>query len=78
MRGFVWLEKTIKEHQVEPLPIVNMSEDINNFSYNNPTSHPSRIRIARIVKEELGLDMPYVRWYVMGDNDLMFVANDLL
>ena len=57
MRGFVWLEKTVKEHKGEPLPIVKVSEDISNFSYTNPTSHPFGIRIARIVKEAFRLDL---------------------
>ena len=78
MRGVVWLEKTIKEHQGEPLPIVKVSEDINNFSYTNPTSHPSGMRIAKIVKEAFELDLLDVRWYVMGDDDIIFVANNLL
>ena len=57
MRGFVWLEKCVKEHQGEPLPIVKVFEDISNFSYTNPTGHPYGIRIARIVKEALKLDL---------------------
>ena len=57
MSGFVWLEKNVKEHQGEPLPIVKMFEDISNFSYTNPTGHPSGIGIAKIVKEAFKLDL---------------------
>ena len=78
MKGFVWLEKTVKEHQGEPLPIVKVFEDINNFSYTNPTSHPSSIKIARIVKEAFKLDVLDVRWFVMGDDDIMFAVDNLL
>ena len=74
----MWLEKTVKEHQGEPLPIVKVSEDISNFSYTNPTSHPSGIRIVRIVKEAFKLDFLDVQWFVMGDNDIMLVAYNLL
>ena len=78
MRGFVWLEKIIKEHQGEPLPIVKVSEDINNFSYTNSTRHPSGIRIPRIIKEAFRLDLPSVWWYVIGDDDIMFAIDNLL
>ena len=55
-----------------------MSEDINNFSYANQIGHPSGIRIAKIVKEALILDLLDVRWFVMGDDDIMLIADNLL
>eukprot|EP00250_Pteridium_aquilinum_P008811 c18226_g1_i1 orf=963-2597(+) len=78
MKGFVWLEEGVKERQGESLPTVKVSEDISNFSYTNPTGHPSGIRIARIVQEAFRLNLPDVRWFVMGDDDTVFAADNLL
>ena len=72
------MEKTVKQHQGEPLPIVKVFEDINNFSYTNPIGHPFGIRIVKIVKEVFRLDLLDVRWYVMGIDDIMFAADNLL
>ena len=65
MRGIVWLEEIVKDHQGEPLPIVKVSEDINNFSYTNPIGHPSSIRIARMVKEAFRLDQPLNKYILL-------------
>lgn len=78
MRGFVWLEETVSEQQGEPLPVIKVSEDISNFSYTNPTGHPSGIRIARIVQEAFKLNLSDVHWFVMGDDDTVFAADNLL
>lgn len=78
MRGFVWLEESVKEEPDEALPTVKVSEDISSFSYTNPTGHPSGIRIARIIQEAFKLNLPDVRWFVMGDDDTVFAADNLL
>ena len=78
MRGFVWLEKTVKEHQGEPLPIVKVSKDISNFSYTNPIGHPSGITIVKIVKEAFKLDLLDVQLFVIGDDDITFAIENLL
>ena len=78
MRGFVWLEERVKEHQGDRLPAVKVSEDIRNFSYTNPTGHPSGIRIARIVQEAFRLNLPDVRWFVTGDDATVFATDNLL
>ena len=80
MRGFVWLEQNVvgEPSDEEYLPAVRVSEDISNFTYTNPTGHPSGIRIARIVQEAFKLNVPGVRWFVMGDDDTVFAADNLL
>ncbi|MCO5605130.1 hypothetical protein L7F22_059310 [Adiantum nelumboides] len=77
-RGFVWLEERVDEESGEELPIVRVSQDINNFSYTNPTGHPSGIRIARIIQEAFRLNMPDVRWFVLGDDDTIFSPDNLV
>lgn len=78
MRGFVWLEERVDQHIDEELPMVRISEDIHNFSYTNPTGHPSGIRIARIIQEAFRLNLQDVRWFVLGDDDTVFSANNLV
>eukprot|EP00249_Psilotum_nudum_P012442 c23787_g1_i1 orf=147-1688(+) len=78
MRGFVWLEEPVKHEQTDSLPQVLVSEDISKFRYTNPNGHPSGIRIARIVHETFKLGLPDVRWFVMGDDDTVFSADNLL
>ncbi|MCO5572564.1 hypothetical protein L7F22_026320 [Adiantum nelumboides] len=78
MRGFVWLEDSVEEDPEEGLPVVKVSEDISRFSYTNPTGHPSGIRIARIIKEAFNQGLPDVKWFVMGDDDTVFAAENLL
>lgn len=78
MRGFVWLEDSVEGDIEGGLPVVKVSEDISRFSYTNPTGHPSGIRIARIIKEAFNQGLPDVRWFVMGDDDTVFAADNLL
>eukprot|EP00250_Pteridium_aquilinum_P001428 c11624_g1_i1 orf=556-1548(+) len=78
MRGFVWLEESVKQELDEKLPMIIVSEDINNFSYTNPTGHPAGIRIARIIQEAFRLNMQDVRWFVLGDDDTVFSPDNLV
>lgn len=80
MRGVVWLDKDVEsEHGDETLlPPVKISGDTSKFKYKNPKGHRSAIRISRIVSETLRLGMEDVRWFVMGDDDTVFIAENLL
>lgn len=79
MRGCVWLEEDVKQEPDEPLlPTVRVSENISRFVYTHPTGHPSGIRIARIVQEAFRLNLPNVRWFVIGDDDTVFLPDNLL
>ncbi|KAH7314396.1 hypothetical protein KP509_21G001800 [Ceratopteris richardii] len=78
MRGFVWLEELARDQENELLPPIKVSEDVGNFSYTNPAGHPSGIRIARIVQEAFRLNLPDIRWFVMGDDDTFFAPDNLL
>lgn len=79
MRGHVWLEEQIPfEKDRDSLPPVMVSEDISRFRYTNPTGHPSGLRISRIVIECFRLGVPNVRWFVLGDDDTVFNADNLV
>ncbi|KAK7308965.1 hypothetical protein RJT34_05336 [Clitoria ternatea] len=78
MRAVVWLDDRVKTHPEEQLPPVKVSTDTSNFAYTNKQGHRSAIRISRIVSETLRLGMKEVRWLVMGDDDTVFVTENLL
>lgn len=80
MRGVVWLDDRVKYSPEDKgtLPPVRVSSDTSNFAYTNRQGHRSAIRISRIVTETLRLKMDYVRWFVMGDDDTVFITDNLV
>lgn len=85
-RGYVWLDKPLDNVKVEEddqndehlLPPIKISSDTSKFKYNNRKGDRSAIRISRIVSETFRLGMEDVRWFVMGDDDTMFVVDNLV
>lgn len=78
MRGIVWLDNPIKTHKDEGLPPLKISGNTSRFAYKNRQGHRSAIRISRIVSETFRLGMENVRWFVMGDDDTVFVTENLV
>ncbi|KAF5175763.1 fringe-like protein [Thalictrum thalictroides] len=81
MRGIVWLDKSVKtqgEEEKKILPPLKISADTSQFAYKNRQGHRSAIRISRIVSETFRLGLKDVRWFVMGDDDTVFVADNLV
>ncbi|KAI3453746.1 hypothetical protein Pfo_010409 [Paulownia fortunei] len=81
MRGIVWLDSRVKtyENETGSLPQLRISGDTERFAYKNKQGHRSAIRISRIVSETLRLGgMDNVRWFVMGDDDTVFVTDNLV
>ncbi|TKY60655.1 DNA polymerase eta [Spatholobus suberectus] len=83
MRGVVWLDEKVKPKEENDdddgaLPPVRISGDTARFKYVNKQGHRSAIRISRIVSETLRLGMKDVRWFVMGDDDTVFVTENLI
>ncbi|PWA78414.1 hypothetical protein CTI12_AA216670 [Artemisia annua] len=81
MKGIVWLDNPVKTHvsDSDNLPPVKISGDTSHFAYKNKQGHRSAIRISRIVSETLRIEgMEDVRWFVMGDDDTVFVTDNLV
>ncbi|KAK7274348.1 hypothetical protein RIF29_15433 [Crotalaria pallida] len=80
MRGIVWLEQRVKTDSFDEklLPPLKISGDTSKFKYKNSKGHRSAIRISRIVSETLRLGVEGVRWFVMGDDDTVFVTENLV
>jgi hypothetical protein len=78
MRGVVWLDRSVKSSRGEGLPPVRISGNTSRFPYTNRQGHRSAIRISRIVSETLRLGLEDVHWFVMGDDDTVFVTENLV
>ncbi|XVF10551.1 hypothetical protein REPUB_Repub07fG0192300 [Reevesia pubescens] len=80
MRGVVWLDDRVKysPEDKQTLPPVRVSSDTSKFAYKNRQGHRSAIRISRIVTETLRMKMDNVRWFVMGDDDTVFITDNLI
>ncbi|XP_042517568.1 uncharacterized protein LOC122091618 [Macadamia integrifolia] len=78
MRGIVWLDKSVKTQRDEALPPLKISGDTSQFAYKNRQGHRSAIRISRIVSETVRLGMKDVKWFVMGDDDTVFIPENLV
>ncbi|KAK4791951.1 hypothetical protein SAY86_022386 [Trapa natans] len=80
MRGIVWLDRPVKSDPGDDssLPSKMISADTSDFPYSNQLGNRTALRISRIVSETLRLGFPDVRWFVMGDDDTVFVTENLL
>ncbi|KAL5863444.1 hypothetical protein ACOSQ3_000958 [Xanthoceras sorbifolium] len=80
MRGYVWMNNPIKTSSDDAhlLPPIKISSDTSKFTYSNRKGTRDAIRISRIVSETLSLGMEDVRWFVMGDDDTVFVPDNLV
>lgn len=81
MRGVVWLDNPVQtedDDDDDDLPPVRISGNTSHFAYKNKQGHRSAIRISRIISETLRLGMDNVRWFVMGDDDTVFVTDNLV
>ncbi|CAN1237341.1 hypothetical protein LINGRAPRIM_LOCUS1860 [Linum grandiflorum] len=78
MRGVVWIDKPPPPPDEEMLPPIKISGDTARFAYKHAKGDRSAIRISRIVSETVRLGLKDVRWLVMGDDDTVFVAENLV
>ncbi|KAK4804995.1 hypothetical protein SAY86_004812 [Trapa natans] len=84
-KGIVWLDRPVKNNTDRHLlPELMISSNTSNFKYSHSNGHRSAIRISRIVSETmrfLNNDSTLddgVRWLVMGDDDTVFVPDNLV
>ncbi|CAN1249383.1 hypothetical protein LINPERPRIM_LOCUS7126 [Linum perenne] len=59
------------------LPEIKISGDTSEFKYSNRQGHRSALRISRVVSETLKLGLKDVRWFVMGDDDTVFLPENV-
>jgi hypothetical protein len=79
MRGFVFLDQQPYGNYWPPeWPPYRISENTSHFKYTYKGGWRSAIRISRIVSEMVRLGLPDVDWFVMGDDDTLFFADNLV
>ncbi|XP_047329318.1 uncharacterized protein LOC124932694 [Impatiens glandulifera] len=78
MRGFVWIDRPVKTNPIDKLPPVLISGNTSEFPYTNNQGDRSAIRISRIVSETVKRGLKNVRWLVMGDDDTVFITENLV
>ncbi|CAI9759192.1 unnamed protein product [Fraxinus pennsylvanica] len=78
-RGVVWLDESVNASKDEVnLPEIRISGDTSKFQYTNRQGKRSALRISRVVSETLRLGVKDVRWFVMGDDDTVFIIENVL
>ncbi|KAJ6860122.1 hypothetical protein NC651_036461 [Populus alba x Populus x berolinensis] len=85
-RAFVFLDREVVDPTgnnnrsvIDPtLPPVIISKDTSSFPYTFKGGLKSAIRVARVVKEVVELNEPDVDWFVFGDDDTLFVVENLV
>ncbi|KAJ7947744.1 Beta-1,3-N-acetylglucosaminyltransferase lunatic fringe like [Quillaja saponaria] len=77
-RGVVWLDQKVRTRKNEELPEIRISGNTAKFKYTNRQGQRSALRISRVVSETLRLGMEDVRWFVMGDDDTVFVVDNVV
>ncbi|KAJ9175754.1 hypothetical protein P3X46_014277 [Hevea brasiliensis] len=79
-RGFVWLDE-IPEYKINDRPEISVppyrvsSPEWTKFKF---SSSRSAVRIARIISDSFRLNLPSVRWFVMGDDDTVYFTENLV
>ncbi|XP_058773835.1 uncharacterized protein LOC131648059 [Vicia villosa] len=81
MNGCVFMDNLPPEENDsdDSVPPLCVSEDTSKFRYSYKGGLRSAIRVARVVKEIVGLNNhSNVRWYVFGDDDTIFFPENLV
>lgn len=75
-RGYAWLDAEPKKEKNDTVSFpYKVSSDWTRFRF---SSSQSAVRIARVVMDSFRLGSPNVRWFVMGDDDTVFFADNLV
>ncbi|XP_058733602.1 uncharacterized protein LOC131605238 [Vicia villosa] len=78
MKGCVFMDSLPNNNDDPSLPPLRVSQDTSRFRYTCSDGHRSAIRLARIVVETVALNHTGVKWYVFGDDDTVFIPENLV
>ncbi|KAL3518145.1 hypothetical protein ACH5RR_020734 [Cinchona calisaya] len=79
-RGYLFLDTSPRQHFPWPSssPPLRVSEDISKYDKYYTRGTPFFIRILRVIEEVFHAESEGVRWYVMGDDDTVFLVDNLV
>ncbi|KAG9143500.1 hypothetical protein Leryth_016498 [Lithospermum erythrorhizon] len=79
-RGIVWLDNknVTSDDDDDQLPEIRVSENTSDFRFTNRQGTRYALRLTRIVSETFRLGLEDVKWFVMGDDDTVFVVDNLI
>ncbi|KAK8587231.1 hypothetical protein V6N12_021737 [Hibiscus sabdariffa] len=77
-RAVAFLDQPLSTPAGPNLPPVVVSSDTRLFPYTFKSSLRSAIRVARVVKEAVDRNETGIRWFVYGDDDTVFVVDNLV
>ncbi|KAK8518768.1 hypothetical protein V6N12_012013 [Hibiscus sabdariffa] len=77
-RAVAFLDQPLSTPAGPNLPPVVVSSDTRLFPYTFKSSLRSAIRVARVVKEAVDRNEMGIRWFVFGDDDTVFVVDNLV
>ncbi|CAI8616844.1 unnamed protein product [Vicia faba] len=79
VKGCVFLDSLPKNNDdPSSLPPLCLSQDTSRFHYTCRDGSQSAIRLARVVVETVALNHTGVKWYVFGDDDTVFLLENLV
>ncbi|KAJ0974445.1 hypothetical protein J5N97_016410 [Dioscorea zingiberensis] len=80
MRGFVWLDHplNLSTPSSPSHPIPKLSSNTSSLPYSHKHGNRAALRLSRIVSDSLRLNLPDIRWFVMCDDDTVFLPDNLL
>ncbi|TYI94663.1 hypothetical protein E1A91_D02G220600v1 [Gossypium mustelinum] len=77
-RAIAFLDQRLSSSVGPNLPPVVVSGDTRSFPYTFKSGLRSAIRVARVVKEAVDRNEKGIRWFVFGDDDTVFVVDNLV
>ncbi|KAE8654798.1 TraB family protein isoform 1 [Hibiscus syriacus] len=77
-RAIAFLDQPLSSPAGPDLPPVVVSGDTRSFPYTFKSGLRSAIRVARVVKEAVDRNETGIRWFVFGDDDTIFVVENLV
>ncbi|KAK6282089.1 hypothetical protein POUND7_015914 [Theobroma cacao] len=77
-RAVAFLDQPVSSLVDPTLPPVMVSGDTKSFPYTFKGGLRSAIRVARVVKEAVERNETGIRWFVFGDDDTVFIVDNLV
>lgn len=68
----------MRTYRDDHLPMIRVSGNTTRFKFTNKQGQRSSLRISRIISETLKLGLKDVKWFVTGDDDTVFIVENVV